>query len=269
MTNGSLSVRHLVIVLVLPLVALAPGHAEGGPGAIHSGLGVLLDADCANESLLTAKSGMVLKGDVADYEKQSLRGGEAASHREDRARTGSLMIKLGAYLPDNDIEDMDTGFFGQFTYNRYLTRYFAFEVGGGTFFASTEMVFELDADDSDEQRAIGGDLYAFNLIINLKMVLPFPSGEIYAGIGPGVYFLFGDLDDRVFNWGDNDIVFGGQAVAGINFDISRSMFLGLEGQYIVTGDATFTTRRFFSTREYSNTFNVNGYSISGVIGFKF
>jgi opacity protein-like surface antigen len=182
------------------------------------------------------------------------------SHKENYSRSNSVMIKLGAYIPNNDIENIDNGFYNQITYNRYLNKNFALEVGGGSIFTSAEGVFK---NSSNNERTVSGDLYVYNIIFNLKAILPLPFGEIYAGIGPGLYLIYGDNDGTITFIDDNDTVFGGQVVAGINFDVNKVIYLGFEGQYIFTDDAEFTDGT------YRKTFNIDGYNISGVIGFRF
>ena len=175
-------------------------------------------------------------------------------------KSNNVMIKLGAYIPNNDIEDMDTGFYNEVTYNRYLNKNFALEIGGGSFFTSGKAQFENEYGD---QRTVSGDLYGYNFILNLKAVYPLSFGEIYAGLGPGMYLVYGDEDGTIPYVDDNETVLGGQAVAGFNFDVNEIVFLGFEGQYIFTADAEF------GNGGYSKTFNLNGYNFSGVLGFRF
>lgn len=191
-----------------------------------------------------------------------------AVYQAPRLRSQSAMIKLGAYIPNNDVENMDTGFFSQFTYNYYPNPFFALEVGGGSFVASSEAIYR---DRFNNALLVTGDVYVVNLLLNFKVIVPVPNGEFYAGGGPGVYFVYMDEDFDFFHTDDSDTVFGGQIVAGFNFNISPMVFLGVEGQYIFTGDATLRGRRtyFGPDEQYSTTFNMNGYTVSGVIGFRF
>ena len=175
-------------------------------------------------------------------------------------KSNNIMIKLGAYIPNNDIEDMDTGFYNEVTYNRYLNKNLALEIGGGSFFTSAKTQFENEYGD---QRTVSGDLYGYNFILNLKAVYPLSFGEIYAGVGPGMYLVYGDEDGTIAYADDNDTVLVGQAVAGFNFDVNEIVFLGFEGQYIFTADAEF------GNGEYSKKFNLNGYNLSGVLGIRF
>ena len=295
---------NLVVILIVALTFVPNLHAMKSENVFQSELGISLDGNYSNEELLSVKSGTVIQGIVFDpskmggcvagdkveltniepevwqikhwrtgqiiiagtvKEKENLKikkvgSTQSLSYKENYSKSNSVMIKLGAYLPNNDIEDVDNGFYNQITYNRYLNKNFALEVGGGSFFTSAEGVFK---DSSNNEITVSGDLYVYNIIFNLKAIFPLPFGEIYAGIGPGLYLIYGDDDETITFVDDNDTVFGGQAVAGINFDVSEVVFLGFEGQYIFTDDAEFTSGT------YSKNFNIDGYNISGVIGFKF
>jgi hypothetical protein len=231
--------------------------------------------------VLNERTGRVFIVDTVHHER-SLRARRAAApppgpppppppppvvYRAPYFRSHAVMIKLGAYIPSNDVENMDTGFFSQFTYNHYFNPNFALEVGGGSFVASSEAIYR---DRFNNGLLVSGDLYVVNLLLNLKLILPVPNGEFYAGVGPGVYFVYIDEDFDFFHTDDSDTVFGGQIVAGFNFNVSPMVFLGVEGQYVFTGDATLRGRPvFFGPEQYSTTFNMNGYTISGVIGFRF
>lgn len=295
---------NLVIILIVVLAFVTNLHAMNSENVFQSELGISLDGNYSNDDLLSVETGTVIQGVVIDpskiggcvrgdkveltntepevwqikhrktgqiisvrtvLEKENLKivkigSTRSLSFQENYIKSNSVMIKLGAYIPNNDIENVDNGFYSQVTYNRYLNKNFALEVGGGSIFTSAEGVFK---DSSNNEITVSGDLYVYNIIFNLKAIFPLPSGEIYAGIGPGLYFIYGDSDATNTFIDDNDTVFGGQAVAGINFDLNEVVFLGLEGQYIFTDDAKFTGRT------YSMTFNMDGYNISGVIGFRF
>ena len=295
--------QDLLIILAVSFAFVTSLHAMNSENIFKSDLGISLDGNYSNENILNFKSGTVIQGVVVDpgkiggceagdiveatkiepdtwkikhwktgqsiiaktvYDNQNLKfkkiDSTDPSTNKNQSKFNNVMIKLGAYIPNNDLEEADTGFFGQITYNRYLNKNFALEIGGGSFFTSGEGVFKNRFDDEIN---VSGDLYIYNFLINLKLVIPMPIGELYAGAGPGIYFIYADDDGTNTYIDDYDTVFGGQAVAGINFNVNEVVFLGLEGQYIFTGDAEF------SDGIYSKSFNVNGYNVSGVIGFRF
>jgi len=295
---------NLVIILIVVLAFVTNLHAMNSENVFQSELGISLDGNYSNDDLLSVKTGTVIGGVVIDpskmggcvhgdrvelknielevwqiihrrtgkiisvktvFENENLKlikigSTQSLSSKERYMRSNNVMIKLGVYIPDNDIEDVDNGFYSQVTYNRYLHKNFALEIGGGSVFTSGEAVFK---DSSNNERTISGDVYVYNLILNLKVILPLPSGEIYAGIGPGYYLIYADNDSTYTYIDDSDSIFGGQAVAGINFDVNEVVFLGFEGQYIFTDDAKFSYGTF------SKEFNINGYTVTGVIGFRF
>jgi len=288
------------IITVLIFVFCIPNLQAMDVNVLQSDLGISLYGNYSNADLSNAAPGMLMRGIIVDPSKiggclqgdkvELMNIGEGVwqikhfesgqvvsinilnengnlsakkvrnSHFFDQgisSKLNNVMIKLGAYVPDNDTEDIDTGFYNQISYNRYLNKNFAIEIGGGSFFTSGKVI---SRDYSNREITISGDLYGYNLIFNLKAIIPFSNGEIYAGIGPSIYYLVGDEDKT--STVDSDIVIGGQIVAGLNFNVTDIVFLGLEGQYIFTEDAHFSD-------VYSLEASIDGYNISGVIGFRF
>ena len=295
---------RIVSNLIVLLHIFSISYAMDDQNVFRYDLGISLDGDYSNDDLLRMDNGSSIQGIVVDpakiggcdpgdkvevtknesdiwqirhlktgqfviaktiFKKDSLKikkigPPNSLSSNANPTKSNNVMIKLGAYIPNNDIEDMDTGFYSEVTYNRYLNKNLALEIGGGSFFTSGKAQFE---DAYGNQRTVSGDLYGYNFIMNLKAVYPIEFGEIYAGVGPGMYLVYGDEDGTDVYVDDDDTVFGGQAVAGFNFDVNEIVFLGFEGQYIFTADAEF------GNGGYSKKFNLNGYNLSGVLGFRF
>jgi hypothetical protein len=291
------------MIIIVSFAFVTSIQAKNSENIFYNYLGISIDGNYSNEEIAKLETGTVIQGVVVDPDKiggcergdivvatkiepdtwrikhwktgqtiiakavddqGNLKfkkiGSMNPSTDENKLKYNNVMIKLGAYIPNNDIEEADTGFFGQITYNRYLNKNFAFEIGGGSFFTSGEGIFK---DSFDNEVNVSGDLYVYNFLLNLKLVIPMPIGELYAGAGPGLYLIYANQDGTYDYIDDYDTVFGGQAVAGINFNLTEIVFLGIEGQYIFTGDAEF------SDGIYSKSFNINGYNVSGVIGFRF
>jgi len=178
----------------------------------------------------------------------------------------SFTLKGGVYEATGDLEDVfDTGVYGEIAYNKYLSSNFAIEYSIGYIHT-----------DYNEVGSIGGisysgsiDIYAIPVAINLKGIIPFEMGELYAGAGIGAYFIQGDLDVTVPGYGsisldDNDVIIGAQLLTGVSFDLTDTTFLGIEGKFIFTDDATLGQAQLGSV-----DFNINGYSIMAVLGFRF
>ena len=176
----------------------------------------------------------------------------------------SIALKAGIFEPDDDLEDFDTGFNGEVAFNLYFSRYFATEMSLGYF-----------STDNQKRGTIYGarysgdiDLYSVPAAFNVKGILPFQNGSAYLGAGILGYFIFGDIDVIVHGYGadsfnDDDFIFGGNLLSGITFDITESLFLGLEGKWLFGPDATLSNSRA------DIEFNINGFTLSGVLGFRF
>ena len=62
-----------------------------------------------------------------------------------------------------------------------------------------------------------------------------------------------------FSLDDSASIWSLQFIGGMNFDINESFFIGIEGKYLVTDDAEIGPFEF----------NLDGYFVSGVLGFRF
>lgn len=159
-----------------------------------------------------------------------------------------LALKTGLYTFKSDIREADiaTGFDGELVYGYYLHRNFVLEGGTGYFHDGVNKVF-------------GNEVKGFPIILTAKGIYPLKWGELLAGGGVGVYFtrFHGEVRSVFADVGDT--LFGGHLTAGANLDISRTLFIGLEGNYIFTGKADF---KVLET-------NLNGYIITASLGFRF
>ena len=180
-----------------------------------------------------------------------------------------IAIKGGIYSPTDDIEDFDTGFNGEIAINRYLSQYFALEAAAGYYRTSYS-----------ENGLVFGIPYSGDIDINIipvtatgKGIIPFDFGEVYAGIGGGLYFVSGHLDANASNVvkissSATDSVWGMHFLGGISFDITDSFFVGVEGKYILTEGAELEDEIYGMEVKYPE-FNLNGYTVSALLGFRF
>ena len=111
------------------------------------------------------------------------------------------------------------------------------------------------------------EIYAIPIITNVKGIVPFKYGEIFLGVGFVGYYVNGELDVGPYSASDDDYIFGGQILGGLNFDINEGFFLGLEGKYIITQDAELANNTG-PLRGWAE-FNLNGFIATGVLGFRF
>lgn len=187
-------------------------------------------------------------------------------------KTHAFSVKLGQYGPTGDIDDAggDGDLYGAISYNLYSSPQFALEFGLGKFDAEATVSgfdpFLLGSYSETD------DFSAIPLTINAKGIFPLNWGELYWGGGVGIYFVNYEavLDSSTLgrqSLSESDTVLGFQLLAGILFNITKTVYLGIEGQYIITGDAEFSGVVYGVPITIEG--NYNGYTISGVLGFRF
>jgi opacity protein-like surface antigen len=190
-----------------------------------------------------------------------------------------VSVKGGIYSPTNDLDDFKTGFNGEITLNRYLSPYFALDATVGYFHTnnSENGIFLTSLPDEGiiSPIAFSGDfdINAVPVTATAKGILPLDFGELYAGVGTGVYFVGGDLDVNVsdvvkISSSDTDTVWGMQLLAGVLFDINDTFFVGIEGKYILTGGVELEDEIYGIKVEYPD-FDLDGYTVSALLGFRF
>ncbi len=182
-----------------------------------------------------------------------------------------ITIKAGIYTPTDDLDDadFDTGFNGEISFGHYFSPNFALEAGVG--------YFETDASFSGYIPFVGfasedDEVTAIPITLTGKGVYPGEGFELYLGAGVGVYFANFEADASVsglgsFSFEDDDTVFGFHFLLGANFNLTEVVFLGVEWKYILTeeGKAKDTFLGVPVTLEA----NLNGYTITGNLGFRF
>jgi len=174
------------------------------------------------------------------------------SFAEDK-KGGYIAIKPGAYFPTGDLDDrnFDSSFAGELTVGMYYNRNLALETNIGYF-------------QTGASRSIAGfreedDIRVVPITATFKGVLPFNGFELTAGVGGGIYIAHLDIDGHNVSKDENDTVWGAHFVAGANVDLSKKVFLGVEGKYIVTSEADFSGAKV----------DLNGVIVTGVVGYRF
>ncbi len=159
-----------------------------------------------------------------------------------------MVLKAGLYTFRSDLReaDIETGFDGGLAYGRYLHRNLVLEAGGGYFHDGVNKRF-------------GNEVKGFSVILTAKATYPFRWGELFAGGGAGVYFtkFHGEVHGNLTDAGDTAT--GGHLIGGANLDISRSLFIGIEGKYVFTSRADFGSLKT----------DLNGYTVTAGLGYRF
>jgi len=184
-------------------------------------------------------------------------------------KLNSVSFKGGIYVPTSDLDDFDNGLYTDVMYNRYFSKHIAMEAGVGLYAtkATYNGVLPVVGSFTEED-----EITVIPFKINFKGIFPFPIGEFYVGAGIGLYFA--RAESRVTSTGlgsfsidDGTAVIGGQFKAGAIFNLNETLFLGFEGEYMLTDTAEFSgSVAGFPVKIESD---LNGYAITGVFGFRF
>lgn len=190
---------------------------------------------------------------------------------EEKAKKNYVVGQLGLYQPLTDLEDadFDTGAQVGVGYGRYLNEHLLFET-------SVES-FAVDRDVSGFSSTAGSYsrddyMYASGILVTLKGEYSTGNIDFYGGGGIGIYGA--TLDSEVdsnrlgsFDKDDFDTVFGVHAVLGITYNITETIFTGLEGKYRWTGDIEHSETVASIPIEYEG--DLSGYSVAATLGFRF
>jgi outer membrane protein W len=183
-----------------------------------------------------------------------------------------LAVKGGIYSPTGDLDDFnfDSAFNGEVAYGRYFNPNFAMEIGAG--------YFKSDASISGVDPIFGGsyaeedEIKVIPIILSGKGIYPSRNFELYGEIGVGIYLA--DFEGVVshtvlgtIRLDDNDTVFGVNLGVGANYNITKKVFIGVEGKYILTTDAEFQGTALGIPFKVES--DLNGFILTGNLGFRF
>jgi opacity protein-like surface antigen len=200
-----------------------------------------------------------------------------ASFAQDRTGQYYSTFKGGVYSPTGDLHDgdFDEGPAGEITMGYYINNNFATEFGIGYFRTESEHSETVSELGSVSELGWDVDLQVIPITATFKAVIPFDNVELYAGAGIGAYLYRVDVDvsesvtipgsgtiSGSFSDDDTSAVVGGHFVLGATFDISPKWFLGVEGKYLFTDEAT-------AFDEDIEIGDLNGFTATGVIGYRF
>ncbi len=184
-----------------------------------------------------------------------------------------IALKPGIYSPQSsDLDGFDTGFNGEIAFGYRFNPNIAGEIGIGYF-------------NTQGEKTIGGTTYTsrefnidvFPVTFTLKAILPYKKWEFFGLGGVGVYIVSRDNnDDHHYYYGhdyhhddddyDYDAVFGGYLGAGINYNITPKIFVGVEGKYLWTDKVKIEYEGSGAPRA---EFRMDGVIATAVIGFRF
>lgn len=167
-----------------------------------------------------------------------------------------LVLKGGFYSPSKDFSldnvhaDSKTGFDGEIAFGHYFLPFLAAELGVGYF------------ESKGNAAAQPGEakLKVVPVLLTAKGLLPMgPVFEPYGEFGIGAYITKLDVtvaDSRVT--GSSKTTIGLHAGLGANFNVSESVFLGVEGRYL-------WAKPSFGGADIK----LNGFTLTADLGFRF
>jgi len=174
-----------------------------------------------------------------------------------------IEFKPGIYSPQSSDLD-DVGFNGDIALGYRFSRNIAAEFGIGYFYTEYEGREEFDMD-------------VYPVTLTLKAILPYKKWEFFGLAGGGAYIVSGAFDDD-YDYHhhhhddyyddyyddddyDYDVRLGGYLGAGIHYNITRRIYVGVEGKYLWTDKVEFD--------DPGVKFNLDGIIATAVIGIKF
>lgn len=178
-----------------------------------------------------------------------------------------VALKPGAFIPQGDIDEWDTGFSGDLAFAKRYSKNLAVEMNVGW--------YNLDEGDrvsgvyNGVPYSVDGsvDMDIFPFALTVKGILPFDRFELYGLAGLGAYYTRAEAKASVTvgnlflsgSENDSDWAAGFTIGLGATYNISSSWFVGAEGKYLFTSDVTL----------YGVDTNLNGIIVTGVIGYRF
>ena len=185
-----------------------------------------------------------------------------------------LAFKPGIYSPQSsDLDGFDTGFSGEVAFGYRFNPNIAAEFAIGYF-------------NTEGEKKVGGatyagrnfDIYVCPITFTLKAILPYKKWEFYGFGGAGVYIVSGpddveyyDRDHKHHHDYDHDdaydTILGGYLGAGIHYNITPKIFVGVEGKYLWTDTVKLEYEEFGAPLEVK--FKMDGIIATAVFGYRF
>jgi outer membrane protein W len=179
-----------------------------------------------------------------------------------------LEVKGGVFYPEGDLSNLNLGFNGELAYGYRFSPNVAVELSSGYF--GTSNTYNQSA--SGYPVSLRETVYAIPLTAAIKGIVPIDKQfELYGLAGGGAYFVHGTgtisvLGSSASVW-DSTAVWGGFLGAGVNYNITPRVFVGLEGKYLWT--STTTLRGSIVGVPVSENFKIQGVLGTANLGVRF
>jgi opacity protein-like surface antigen len=172
-----------------------------------------------------------------------------------------VALKAGIYSPSASFDlnnfnggtptrlDSKTGFAGEIAVGHYFLPILAIELGAGYF----------ESKGSPAAQPGETKLRVVPVIATGKAFLPLGPIEPYGEFGIGAYITELDVNGNLGSFtGSTKVTYGLHAGAGVNFNITQIVFLGVEGRYL-------WAKPSFGGQDIK----LNGFTVTGDLGFRF
>jgi hypothetical protein len=187
-------------------------------------------------SSLAEPSAAIAAGPVdstADIRAGALYGLTVSSDALGAASLGSLAAsesyasaKVGPLWFFNDLDNLDTGFSLSAAFGHRIFDFLAIEVEGG--------YFRAEESNGSTDLEVWGIPVLFNARVSLSLLL----FELYGGLGVGGFFVHSDVDSSGSHRNQDDVVFGGDAFAGLGINLGP-LLVAVEAKYYATSTIDF------------------------------
>lgn len=179
--------------------------------------------------------------------------------------------QLGFFGQGDDLDnhDYDEGFNSSLAYGRYIAPNVILEGMVDYFIVDSEV------DGSNEVQgrySRENTLSVAGYLLTLKAEYPVGDFDIFGGVGVGVYSVLLDTEIESNRIGDShsdeyDTTLGAHLSVGVNYNLNRNVFIGIEGRCRWTGDIDIDETVASVPQEYEG--NLNGYSVVAAAGIRF
>lgn len=172
-----------------------------------------------------------------------------------------VALKAGIYSPQEDpFKDFDTGINGEIALGTYLTPNYVLELGVGYFESEGSGVIVAPG---NVIIPADGELSVIPVTLNLKYLYPMGRFDPYAEAGAGVYVADADVSGGGIDLSDRYTNIGAFLGVGFNIDISRTLFLGMEGRYHWVREHEFTLGQVTQNAE------IDGFTATVNLGYRY
>jgi opacity protein-like surface antigen len=199
----------------------------------------------------------------------------SGSYSMETSKANYVVLKAGIYSPQSDdLRDFGTGFNGEIAFGHYFNRFLAMEIGVGYFRTTASWSAAVSGPGVTAGATADATINVIPITLSVKPTYRVQNLEMYALAGVGLYIAeakvsgtaSATIGNRSFSASgsasDTDTVFGPHLGAGISFDITPAVFLGLEGKY-------FWAKPEWEAYGVKVDAHIDGFLFTGNLGLRF